>query len=172
MSSKTENRLMKTFLALCVAVAALIGAPVAQSQTTSFDITGEVTPTPCNITVPDVDLGTFTTASFTGNTTTPWVQVIVYGTQCDPRSLLVRLNFSGPSDAADASLFLGTVGAGIQVTGPDQQQPILPSGSQVVAYPIGDASFTSTLFARFKQSAPGVTASTVRTPITLQIAYN
>ncbi|MFC4761899.1 fimbrial protein [Dyella koreensis] len=163
---------MKTaILPSVLAVGLLACAASVQAQSVTFNVTGTITPGVCVFTANDVDLGTYSATTFTGSTTTGWVDVPIRSTRCDPLVTVVHMRVTGTADAADAALFRGVSGIGVELQQKISGTPIVPAGTTVNFTTVpGAASYM--LQGRFKQSAPTVAAGTVRSPVTIQFTYN
>ncbi|MEG2802903.1 fimbrial protein [Stenotrophomonas sp.] len=145
--------------------------PTASAQTTTttnFNVTGTILPGVCRIAVADVDLGTYQATQFTGAFTTPFQAVSVVVSQCDPLVSRVGLRFAGTADGADATLFQGVAGIGIELQRTATGTRLAPGGLAQMTTAAGTHAFR----VRFVQSAATVAAGTVNRPITVSMTYN
>jgi len=142
-----------------------------QAQTVNFNLTGTITPGVCRFTANNVDLGTYASTLFTGSYVTPFVDVPVTSQGCDPLVTSVHMRVTGTADVANAALFRGVTGIGIELQRKSPVLAVVPAGTNVDFTPV--ASGGTYLFqARFSQSAPTVAAGTVSSPVTINITYN
>ncbi|WP_250625681.1 fimbrial protein [Pinirhizobacter soli] len=149
----------------------LLCTSAIQAQTVNFNLTGTITPGVCRFTAANVDLGTFASTSFTGSTTTPFVDVPITSTGCDPLVTLVHMRVTGTADLANGNLFRGVTGIGIELRRKTPATAVRPAGTIVDFTPVASGS-TYLFEARFSQSAPTVAAGTVTAPVTINITYN
>jgi len=147
---------------------ALSAGQATAQTTTNFNITGTILPGVCRIAVNDVNLGTFQATAFTGASTTAFVPVNVVVSQCDPLITRVALRFSGTADAANAALFQGVTGIGVELQYTSTAARVSPNGLVQMSTAAGTHAFR----ARFTQSAATVAAGTVTRPITVAMTYN
>jgi type 1 fimbria pilin len=160
---------MRTYRALMLGL--LLALPAtAPAADLSIRFHGSFSSGVCQLTLPDVDLGSYGTAAFTGSHTTPWVPVVIQSSGCDPAVTGIDLGFTGPADANVATLFEGLDGIGIEFRTRDTQTPILPTGTRVVFATVSGT--TSYPFqARLSQSATTVASGVIRTPVVVSVMY-
>lgn len=162
---------MKSIPAVLIATLLAGAASASHAQSLGFNLTGTILPGACRFTVADVDLGTYSATQFTGAFTTPFVDVPVTSTGCDPLITTVHMRVTGTADTANAALFRGLAGVGVELQRKSPVLAIVPAGTNVDFSPV--ASGGSYMFqARFKQSAAGVAAGRVTSPVTIAITYN
>jgi len=137
----------------------------------SFNLTGTITPGACQITVPDVNLGTYLATQFTGNYATTPVNVPVTIQQCGPLVTRVRMTFSGVADANNSNLFKGVDGIGIELLSAIGNT-INPAGTTPVDFTPVSGGGTYTFRARFRQSKATVAAGTVNLPVVITVTYS
>lgn len=154
-----------------VAFGLIAGAASAQAQSVTFNLTGTITPGVCVFSANDVDLGTYSATLFTGSYTTNFVDVPITSTRCDPLVTSIHMRVTGTADTANAALFRGVTGIGVELRQKTTNAAIVPAGSTVNFNAVAGAA-TYFLEARFRQSAPTVAAGTVRSPVTIQFTYN
>ncbi|AWH33324.1 MULTISPECIES: type 1 fimbrial protein [Stenotrophomonas] len=162
---------MRRFRSLLLMSGLLLCAAAAQAQTattTNFNVTGTILPGVCRIAVADVDLGTYQSTQFTGAFTTPFQNINVVVSQCDPLITRVGLHFDGSADVNDATLFQGVAGIGIELQRTSSGARLRPGGWTQMTTAAGTHAFR----ARFVQSAAAVSAGTVSRPITVSMTYN
>lgn len=155
----------------CVAVLGLCASACVHAQsvtTTTFNVTGTILPGVCRIAVADVDLGTYQSTQFTGAFNTPYQAVSVVVSQCDPQVTRIALRFDGTTDTADATLFQGVPGIGVELQLVTPATRIAPGTSTQLTTAAGTYAFR----ARFMQSAATVAAGNVSRPITVRMTYN
>lgn len=162
---------MKLLPVFCMAVLLAGIAGGAQAQTLNFNLTGTILPGVCRFTVADVNLGTYTATQFTGSFATPFVDVPVTSAGCDPLVATVHMRVTGTPDVANASLFRGLAGVGVELQVKLPNAPVVPAGTTVTFPPVASGSVYM-FQARFRQSAPNVAAGRVSSPITLTVTYN
>nr|WP_199044292.1 hypothetical protein [Dyella sp. ASV24] len=164
---------MKVLVTALMATTLLAGAATARAQTLSFNLTGKIQASTCQL-----------TASYTALPTTPVSLFIHVGSrlrpttvninvsQCDPAIGVVHLRYSGPADSNDATIFRGIDGIGVHLSVfPDASSMILPSGTTVDYVPTKGA-FLARVTAAYYQTAETVAVGKFATPVTVQMTYN
>jgi type 1 fimbria pilin len=141
------------------------------AQTLTFNLTGTILPGTCRWSVADVDLGTYNATLFTGSYTTNWVDVPVSSSGCDPLVTTVHMRVTGNADVANAALFRGIAGIGIELQVKPNGAAIVPAGT-TVNWNAASGGASYLYQARFRQSAATVASGTVRSPVTMNITYN
>jgi len=142
-----------------------------QAQTVNFNLTGTITPGVCRFTANDVDLGTYASTVFTAvGTTTNFVDVPITSQGCDPLVTSIHMRVTGTPDVANAALFRGVAGVGIQLQRKSPVLAVVPAGTTVDFNPAANGA-TYLFQARFQRSAT-VSAGTVSSPITINFTYN
>lgn len=161
----------KILVTSLLTVALFAGASTSHAQSLNFNLTGTILPGTCAFTVNDVDLGTYLSTLFTGSYVTAFVDVPVQSTKCDALVTTIHMKVSGTADTANAALFKGLAGVGIELQKKTGGTAIVPAGT-TVDFTASQSAATYLLQARFKQSASTVGAGTVKSPVTLQFTYN
>ena len=162
------------FLSSLLRIAAVVALGLGVSHaaraqtTTNFNVTGTILPGICRIAVADVDLGTYTATQFTGAFNTPYMPINVVVSQCDPLITRIALRFDGTADTANAALFAGVTGIGIELQNTATSTRVAPGTTVQRVTAAGTHAFR----ARFMQSAATVAAGQASRPITVTMTYN
>lgn len=153
----------------------LVAIPAANAQSVNFNLTGTILPGTCSVSIPNVDLGTWQATLFTGVGSTPTtpVNVPITISGCAPLITRVNIALSGTPDAANATLFRGLPGIGIDIRSA-LNNSVIPDGSTPlrVMIPAGTGGATYTMSARFQQSAATMSYGSVNAPVVAAITYN
>lgn len=163
----------KHLAVVCVVLlTALPWSAAAQDLTLRF--TGRFQPGTCSFSIPNVDLGSYQSSTFTGSTVTAWRTVAVNSFNCSTDITTIHMSFSGVADSNNSNYFAvrNTTASGVAielVNGSTQR--VVPN---VTSFNWSRAGIgvTYNLRARFVQTRPTLTAGSVSTPITINFTYN
>jgi type 1 fimbria pilin len=171
-----ESHMVATRRAASIATVILLSAAAwlpmtLAAQTVRFNLTATILPGTCQFAVSDVDLGQARAVDFTGGYVTAWVEVPITSSGCDPLVSRVNMVISGDADPADANLFRGVTGVGVEVQTLSGVTAIRPAGT-TVGWSLAQFGSQHNLRARLRQSAATVAAGAISTPITAVVSYN
>lgn len=150
-------------------------APSLQAADLTVRFTGRFQPGTCDISVADVDVGTFEAPSFdTVGVTTP-VPFEIKRSRCPNELLTLHVMLTGAVDASSANYFAipdtgGVTGLAIRISN-TANRVIQPNQRAADWFTSGTEQGVYALRAGLVKVGT-VTAGTIRTPITVQITYN
>lgn len=167
-------RVMKITCRLtCLVLLGAFAVP-ALGQDLTVRFTGRFQPGTCNFSVPNVDLGSYQAATFTGNSMTPWRRITITSSNCSTDITTIHMQFSGVADSNNSNYFAvrNTTASGVAIeliNGSSQR--VIPNVTRFDWSRAG-IGVSYDLLARFVQTRPTLTAGTVSTPITINFTYN
>ena len=166
---------MRARIVLALVLAAV--APSLQAADLTVRFTGRFQPGTCELSVADVDVGTFEAPAFaTVGATTPVPFELKY-TNCASELLVLHLRFVGPADARLPDYFAIPASGGVRGLAVRLQSPgglIRPNQNAFDVPTQGAEQGAVTLRASLVRTGgvSDVTAGSIRTPITVQVTYN
>lgn len=157
----------------CLVVLVAIAFP-ALSQDLTVRFTGRFQPGTCNFSVPNVDLGSYQSNTFTGATVTPWRTVVVTSSNCSTDITTIHMRFSGTADSNNSNYFAirNTTASGVAIELVNGGLRRVVPNVTTFDWSRAGIGVSYNLFARFVQTRPTLTAGSVSTPITITFTYN
>ncbi|MET3654723.1 fimbrial protein [Dyella japonica] len=158
-------------------MAVLLAGSMASGRASDLTIrfTGQFVTSTCAVSIPDIDLGTYPAAAFTGSYQTYWVWSTVAAPNCTPDITTIHMKFTGTPDSTNNQLFKvvpvagqGNI-AGVAIELSTGTARITPNGT--IDWQLGVGSTSYPISARFSQTS-AVTPGVTKTPITVQFTYN
>mgnify|MGYP000505797281 CR=1 FL=1 len=164
---------MRVVLLLAMLVA-LLPLP-SQGADLTLRFTGRFQPGTCQLSVADVDVGTFEATYFAANPQSPAVSFTLNRSNCASDLRVLHVRMAGTADDSDPRYFAvpadgGVHGLAVWLYTPSQQT-LAPNQAGFDWFTNGTPAAGHLLYARLVRTGM-VSAGTFRTPVTVQVTYN
>ncbi|MEG0186614.1 MAG: fimbrial protein [Stenotrophomonas sp.] len=147
----------------------------SQAADLTLRFTGRFQPGTCQISVADVDVGTFDAPYFTANPQSPAVGFTLSRSGCGSDLRVLHIRMAGAADGSDPRYFAipaagGVRGLAVWLYTP-AQQTLAPNQAGFDWLTSGTPAAGHLLYARLVRTGT-VSAGTLRAPVTVQVTYN